>query len=204
MIFIHHCLFHYFQSDRWDFIHDPTIKALVIYYGVSIIAASVSMVYSVQVNDDNGIFKLNAIDNIFKRRLARITLLVLSPIVPLTIIVKSTLLSTQITRAVSNYKKEDSPTWLELEQMKEEKKKLRNSFATVKMFETKLEATSQLFVLITFITRNPVMKTKGKVKQVTKVTIPTIKRGSDTVIPVQPRLQSGIRYFIVVTHLTHT
>ena len=40
------------------------------------------------------------------------------------------------------------------------------------------------------------MKTKGKVKQMTKVIIPTIKRGSDTVIPVQARLQSGIRYFI--------
>ena len=44
------------------------------------------------------------------------------------------------------------------------------------------------------------MKTKGKVRQMTKVTIPTIKRVSDTVIPVQST-QSDIRYFIVVINL---
>ena len=52
--------------------------------------------------------------------------------------------------------------------------------------------------------RNPVMRTKGKVIQKTKVTILLTKRGSDTVIPVQSILQSCIKYFIVVTHLTPT
>ena len=60
------------------------------------------------------------------------------------------------------------------------------------------------FVFIDGFLVMKVMRTKGKVKQMTKVTIPTIKRGSDTVIPVQPRLQIGFRYFIVVTHLTPT
>ena len=36
-----------------------------------------------------------------------------------------------------------------------------------------------------------VIRTKGKVKQMTKVTIPTTKRGSDTVVPVEPGLYCG-------------
>ena len=52
----------------------------------------------------------------------------------------------------------------------------KNSDRMKEQEETILDARSTK----TFITRNPVMRTKGKVKQMTKVTIPTTKRGSDT------------------------
>ena len=63
----------------------------------------------------------------------------------------------------------------------------KNSDRMKEQEETILDARSTK----TFITRNPVMRTKGKVKQMTKVTIPTTKRGSDTVVPVEPRLYCG-------------
>jgi hypothetical protein len=44
------------------------------------------------------------------------------------------------------------------------------------------------FVFIAGFLVMKVMRTKGKVKQMTKVTIPTTKRGSDTVVPVEPGL----------------
>ena len=52
----------------------------------------------------------------------------------------------------------------------------KNSDRMKEQEETILDARSTK----TFITRNPVMRTKGKVKQMTKVTIPMTKRGSDT------------------------
>ena len=47
----------------------------------------------------------------------------------------------------------------------------KNSDRMKEQEETILDARSTK----TFITRNPVMRTKGKVKQMTKVTIPTTK-----------------------------
>ena len=110
------------------------------------------MMFSVQVSGMNGIINLNAIENIFKRRFARIVLLLLFPIVPVTTIVKSALLSTRVTQVLSKWKKEDSPSaaWLEMKKMEDEKKRLNNSFRQMKMFETNLEAAVQLFVLVTF------------------------------------------------------
>ena len=47
------------------------------------------------------------------------------------------------------------------------------------------------FVFMTGFLVMKLMRTKGKVKQMTKVTIPTTKRGSDTVVPVEPGLYCG-------------
>merc|ERR550532_2141509 len=58
------------------------------------------------------------------------------------------------TRMLAKWKKvEDSSAsnlWLEMEKMKEEKKKVSTSFSQLKMMEINLEAIVQLFVLITF------------------------------------------------------
>ena len=78
-VFIHPCLFLYFGSDRWGFIHFETIRGLIVYYGISIFASSLAMTVQVQVTKDNGIFDLNAIDNIYKRRFLRVVLFLLSP-----------------------------------------------------------------------------------------------------------------------------
>ena len=144
----------YFVSDRWDFIHHDTIIGLIIYYGISILASSLAMTYIVQVTNQNGIIDINAIDNIYKRRFLRIVLFLLSPITPVTIIVKSAWLSMKMTRMVSKWRKvEDSSVsslWLELEKMKEKKKKVSASFSQMKQLEINLEATVQMYVLITF------------------------------------------------------
>ena len=47
------------------------------------------------------------------------------------------------------------------------------------------------FVFIAGFLVMKVMRTKGKVKQMTKVTILTTKRGSDTVVPVESGLYCG-------------
>ena len=147
-------LFVYFATDRWDFIHSETIHGLIYYYGVSILASSLAMTYIVQVTKDNGIIDINAIDNIFKRRFLRIVLFFLSPIIPITIIVKSTWLSMKMTSMVANWRKngDSSPSnlWLELEKMQEQKKKVSASFSQLKQMEINLEAIVQLFVLTTF------------------------------------------------------
>ena len=78
-VFIHPCLFLYFGLDRWGFIHFETIHGLIVYYGISIFASSLAMTVQVQVTKDNGIFDLNAIDNIYKRRFLRVVLFLLSP-----------------------------------------------------------------------------------------------------------------------------
>merc|ERR550532_3958764 len=58
------------------------------------------------------------------------------------------------TRMLAKWKKvEDrsaSDLWLEMEKMKEEKKKVSTSFSHLKMMEINLEAVVQLFILITF------------------------------------------------------
>ena len=153
-IFIHPFLFLYFGLDRWDFIHFDIIRGLIIYYGVSIIVSSLAMTYSVQVTMDNGIININAIDNIYKRRLLRVVLFLLSPITPLTIIVKSAWLSMKITQMLSKWKKADEGSatnlWLDMENMKEEKRKVSAAFSQLKMMEINVEAVVQLFILITF------------------------------------------------------
>ena len=147
-------LFMYFGLDRWGFIHFETIRGLIIYYGVSILASSLAMTYIVQVTKDNGIIDINAINNIYKRRFLRVVLFLLSPITPVTIIVKSVWLSMKMTRMLAKWKKADdsspSSLWLEMEKMKEEKKKVSTSFSHLKMMEINLEAVVQLFVLVTF------------------------------------------------------
>ena len=72
-------LFMYFGLDRWGFIHFETIRGLIVYYGISIFASSLAMTVQVQVTKDNGIFDLNAIDNMYKRRFLRVVLFLLSP-----------------------------------------------------------------------------------------------------------------------------
>ena len=47
------------------------------------------------------------------------------------------------------------------------------------------------FVFMTVSLVMKLMRTKGKVKLMTKVTIPTTKRGSDTVVPVESGLYCG-------------
>ena len=147
-------LFMYFGLDRWGFIHHETIHGLIIYYGISILASSLAMTYIVQVTKDNGIININAINHIYKRRFLRVVLFLLSPITPVTIIVKSVWLSMKMTRMLAKWKKvEDSSAsnlWLEMEKMKEEKKKVSTFFSHLKMMEINLEAVVQLFVLITF------------------------------------------------------
>ena len=147
-------LFMYFGLDRWDFIHFGTIHGLIIYYGISILASSLAMTYIVQVTKDNGIIDINTIKNIYKRRFLRVLLFLLSPITPVTIIVKSVWLSMKMTRMLAKWKKADdsspSSLWLEMEKMKEEKKKVSTSFSHLKMMEINLEAVVQLFVLVTF------------------------------------------------------
>jgi hypothetical protein len=147
-------LFMYFGLDRWGFIHFETIHGLIVYYGVSIFASSLAMTYIIQVTKDNGIININTIDNIYQRRFLRVVLFLLSPITPITIIVKSVWLSMKMTRMLAKGKKveDSSPSnlWLEMEKMKEEKKKVSTSFSHLKMMEINLEAVVQLFVLITF------------------------------------------------------
>ena len=81
-------------------------------------------------------------------------LFLLSPITPVTIIVKSVWLSMKMTRMLAKWKKVEhssaSDLWLEMEKMKEEKKKVSASFSQLKMMEINLEAVVQLFILITF------------------------------------------------------
>ena len=112
------------------------------------------MTYSVQVTKDNSIINISAIDDIYKRRFLRVVLFLLSPITPVTIIVKSVWLSMKMTQMLTKWKKaEDSSAsnlWLEMEKMKEEKKKVTASFSQLKMMEINLEAVVQLFILITF------------------------------------------------------
>ena len=112
------------------------------------------MTYSVQVTKDNSIINISAIDDIYKRRFLRVVLFLLSPITPVTIIVKSVWLSMKMTQMLTKWKKaEDSSAsnlWLEMEKMKEEKKNVSTSFYQLKMMEINLEAVVQLFILITF------------------------------------------------------
>ena len=110
------------------------------------------MTYSIQVTKDNGIINLNAINNIYQRRTLRVVLFLLSPIIPVTIMVKSALLSTRMKQIIANWKREDSAsvTWLEMEKMKAEKAKVSESFSMLKMMEINLEAVIQLLVLVTF------------------------------------------------------
>ena len=54
----------YFGLERWNFIYQPTIHGLIIYYGISILASSLAMTFSIQVSKENGIIDLNSIDNI--------------------------------------------------------------------------------------------------------------------------------------------
>ena len=123
------------------------------YYGVSILASSLAMTYIVQVTKENGIVDINAIQNIYKRRFLRVLLFILSPITPITIIVKSAWLSMKMTWMLAKWKNvEDSSAsnmWLEMEKMKEEKKKVSSSFSQLKMMEINLEAVVQLFIMIT-------------------------------------------------------
>ena len=73
---------------------------------------------------------------------------------PITIIVKSVWLSMKMTELLAKWRKLEkgsaSNLWLEMEKMKEKKKKVVVSFSQLKMMEINLEAIVQLFVLITF------------------------------------------------------
>ena len=73
---------------------------------------------------------------------------------PITIIVKSVWLSMKMTELLAKWRKLEggsaSNLWLEMEKMKEEKKRVVVSFSQLKMMEINLEAIVQLFVLITF------------------------------------------------------
>ena len=153
-IYIHPSLFLYFGLERWNFIYQPTIHGLIIYYGISLLASSLAMTFSVQVSKENGIIDLNAIDNIFKRRLLRIVLLLLSPITPITTIVKSSLLSIKMSLLKSKWNEVEgvsaSTLWLEMEKLKEEKKKVSISFSNLKLLEVNLEVVVQLFILLTY------------------------------------------------------
>ena len=143
----------YFQ--RWTYIGFPTIHGLIVLYGLSIVASSATMCLMIQSTSNNGIVNLNKIEKGFLRRIIRILLFVLSPTIPLSILVKSVRLTMKMKVLVANWrnnKSGDSPSaaWMEINALEQKKKKVNVALSQMKCTEANLEGNVQLFVLVCF------------------------------------------------------
>ena len=112
------------------------------------------MCWTIQVTEDNGIINIRGISNIYLRRLLRIVLFLLTPLVPISIILKSLRLTLEAKKMVAFWRMnmDTSPTalWLQLNQKSKDKKKAREAFSAMLMLDVSLEGMVQLFVLISF------------------------------------------------------
>ena len=81
----------YQAFQRWEYIQSPIIHYLIVYYGISILASSLAMCWTIQVTKDNGIINIRGISNIYLRRLLRIVLFLLTALVPILKSVRMTL-----------------------------------------------------------------------------------------------------------------
>ena len=144
----------YLALHRWEYIQSPIIHYLIVYYGTSILASSLAMCWTIQVTEDNGIINIRGISNIYLRRLLRIVLFLLTPLVPISIILKSLRLTLEAKKMVASWRMnmDTSPTqlWLQINQNSKDKKKAREAFSAMLMLEVSLEGIVQLFVLISF------------------------------------------------------
>ena len=81
---------------RWEHIRFSTIHGLIVFYGFSILASTLTTCWTVQMTKDNSVLNIEKITHLTSQRLLRILLLVLTPIIPLCIIFKSVRLSLEM------------------------------------------------------------------------------------------------------------
>ena len=141
----------YFQ--RWTYIAFPSIKMLIVIYGLSIVVSGAAMCWTIQSTKDNGIIDLNKIKKGFLRRLMRILLCLLTPIIPLSILFKSVSLTMKMKVLVANWrnnKTRESPSaaWMKINVLEREKKNVKVALSQMKSSEANLEGNFQLFVLV--------------------------------------------------------
>ena len=144
----------YLMEHRWNWIEFQTIKGLIIAYCISVIAASLTVCCNTQLNEDNGIVNVNKIKGRKRRRLVRVLLLVLTPIVPIVIIFKSVHLTWKIKNMVANWKTNHkgspSSAWMEINILEKKESNVKAALYQMKNAEANLEGFVQLFVLICF------------------------------------------------------
>ena len=143
----------YLFDARWIFIEDATIRGLIVVYAISILASSLALCWTVQMTKENGIVNLAKIKNGRIRRMARLLLLILTPIIPLCIIFRSVRLTMKTKKMVANWRKNQdtkspSSAWIEIDILDKNKRNVKTALSSMKSAEANLEGTVQLFVLL--------------------------------------------------------
>ena len=110
----------YLYFERWAYIHFVSIKGLIMFYGLSVVASSITMCWMIQFTKNNGIINLNKIKKGLIRRLVHVLLFVLTPVIPMSLLLKSVRLWMKILVRVAkwrnNRRTEESPSaaWMKI------------------------------------------------------------------------------------------
>ena len=140
---------------RWEHIRFSTIHGLIVFYGFSILASTLTTCWTVQMTKDNSVLNIEKITHLTSQRLLRILLLVLTPIIPLCIIFKSVRLSLEMKSMITDWRKKSktesaSSVWMKIDTIERRKNNVRAALSKMKTAETNLEGFVQVFVLLCF------------------------------------------------------
>ena len=152
------CLFIYLYH-RLEFIPPELIllEYMIYAHGASILTSGMIMGFVVQTNDS--LLNLGGITSTYKLVFLRCIILLCTPLMAVVIVLRAVNLKGQKNKLVDLWRKNKrmaratsvSGAWQSYRRLEDEKKKLLEAFADLKMVECSLEAAPQLFFLIVFI-----------------------------------------------------
>ena len=129
------------------------LSGLVYFQGFSILAAG--FLSGIMIQTTNEIINFSLIRSWKRRWSLRFLVFVISPLVPVVLILKSVNLSLKKRRLEAKWRKNRESSvpqvWLEYNRIDKKKKKLMSVFSSMKITEASMEAAPQLFFLVVFI-----------------------------------------------------